>query len=61
MYDEERKAIVDYGKRLITERLISGTSGNISIFDPRKKLMIISPSGIPYCREIGRASCRERV
>ena len=34
MYDKERKAIVDYGKRLITEHLTSGTSGNISIFDP---------------------------
>ena len=48
MYDKERKAIVDFGKRLITEHLTSGTSGNISIFDPEKKLMIISPSGIPY-------------
>ena len=48
MYDKERKAIVDFGKRLITEHLTSGTSGNISIFDPGKKLMIISPSGIPY-------------
>ncbi len=48
MYDKEREAIVDFGKRLITEHLTSGTSGNISIFDPEKKLMIISPSGIPY-------------
>lgn len=48
MYTMERTAIVEYGKRLISERLTSGTSGNISIFDPESKLMIISPSGIPY-------------
>ena len=48
MYSKEREAIVAFGKRLITEKLTSGTSGNISIFDPEKELMIISPSGIPY-------------
>lgn len=48
MYSKEREAIVEFGKRLITEKLTSGTSGNISIFDPQKGLMIISPSGIPY-------------
>ena len=48
MYSKEREAIVAFGKRLITEKLTSGTSGNISIFDPENNLMIISPSGIPY-------------
>ena len=48
MYDNERQQIVDFGKEMITEHLTSGTSGNISIFDPEKKLMLISPSGMPY-------------
>lgn len=48
MYSKEKETIVDFGKRLITERLTSGTSGNISTFDPQNKRMVISPSGIPY-------------
>ena len=48
MYNEERKQIVEAGKKLITDRLTTGTSGNISIYDPEKKLMLISPSGIGY-------------
>lgn len=48
MYENEKKEIVEYGKRLITDRLTTGTSGNISIYDPEKKLMLISPSGIAY-------------
>ena len=48
MYNEERKQIVEAGKKLITDRLTTGTSGNISIYDAEKKLMLISPSGIGY-------------
>ncbi len=48
MYENEKKEIVEYGKKLITDRLTTGTSGNISIYDPEKKLMLISPSGIAY-------------
>lgn len=44
----EREQIVEYGKRLILERLTNGTSGNLSIYDPQSDHMIISPSGIPY-------------
>ena len=47
-YEKERNEIVEYGKKMITDRLTSGTSGNISIYDPEKKLMLISPSGIGY-------------
>lgn len=45
---EERIAIVEYGKRLITQQLTTGTGGNISIYDPDQGLMAISPSGIDY-------------
>ena len=48
MYENEKNEIVEYGKKLITDRLTTGTSGNISIYDPEKKLMLISPSGIAY-------------
>lgn len=45
---KEREAIVEYGKKMITEHLTSGTSGNISIFDRENGLMLISPSGVAY-------------
>lgn len=45
---EERRELIEYGKRLISTRLTRGTGGNLSIWDPRRNLMAISPSGIPY-------------
>ncbi len=44
----ERKQIVEYGKKLVTEHLTSGTGGNISVYNPETRLMAISPSGIDY-------------
>lgn len=44
----ERKQIVEYGKRLVTEHLTQGTGGNISILDPETGYIAISPSGIDY-------------
>ncbi len=48
LMEKERQAIVDYGNRLITDGLTSGTAGNISIYDPSTGYMVIGPSGIPY-------------
>lgn len=45
---KERELVVKYGERLITNRLTTGTGGNISIFNRDKGLMAISPSGIDY-------------
>ena len=45
---EERELIVEYGKKMSAARLSTGTSGNISIYDPGTGLMAISPSGIDY-------------
>lgn len=45
---EERKLIVEYGKKLITSNLTKGTGGNISIYNRKEKLMAISPSGMDY-------------
>lgn len=44
----ERQQIVEYGKKISSEKLTSGTSGNISVYDPETGLMAISPSGIDY-------------
>ncbi|PLS18509.1 fuculose phosphate aldolase [Bacillus sp. M6-12] len=45
---EEREKVVEYGKKLISSGLTKGTGGNISIFNSKKKLVAISPSGIDY-------------
>ncbi len=47
-YIKERKQIVEYGKQMITNHLTTGTGGNLSIYIPEKKVMLISPSGIDY-------------
>lgn len=48
LMQEERELIVEYGKKMSAARLSTGTSGNLSIYDPEKGLMAISPSGIDY-------------
>ena len=45
---EERKEIVEYGKKLVTSGLTKGTGGNLSVFNRRENLIAISPSGIDY-------------
>lgn len=45
---EARQELVDYGKKMFEDGLVTMTSGNISIFDPRTGYMAITPSGIPY-------------
>lgn len=45
---EERELIAEYGKKMSAARLSTGTSGNLSIYDPEKGLMAISPSGVDY-------------
>ncbi len=46
--EKERQLVVEYGKKLITSGLTSGTGGNISIYNDEEKLIAISPSGIDY-------------
>ena len=48
MYEKERALLVEYGKKMSSEGLSSGTSGNLSIYDPEKNLVLITPSGIGY-------------
>ncbi len=48
LMEQERNTIVEYGIRLISDGLTSGTAGNLSMYDPKTGYMAISPSGIPY-------------
>ena len=47
-YLEERKQLVAYGKKMLDEKLTTGTGGNLSIFIREDNVMLITPSGIPY-------------
>lgn len=47
-YLDEKKKIIELGKRLVDERLTRGTGGNLSYFDHASGIMIITPSGIDY-------------
>ncbi|RHW35732.1 L-fuculose-phosphate aldolase [Neobacillus notoginsengisoli] len=45
---EERKAVVEFGKKLIECGLTQGTGGNISLYNREAGLVAISPSGLDY-------------
>jgi L-fuculose-phosphate aldolase len=45
---EDREAIVEHCRKLITHGLTVGTGGNISVFNAEHQLMAISPSGMDY-------------
>jgi L-fuculose-phosphate aldolase len=45
---EERQALVEYGKKLLTTGLIKGTGGNLSVANAEKSLVAITPSGVAY-------------
>mgnify|MGYP000987952255 FL=1 len=45
---QERELIVEYGKKLITSGLTTGTGGNISIYNREEDLILITPSGLNY-------------
>ncbi|WP_342536808.1 L-fuculose-phosphate aldolase [Sporosarcina sp. FSL K6-3508] len=48
LLEQERKKIVEFCNKLITQGLTKGTGGNISVFNRDENLMAISPSGIEY-------------
>nr|WP_029186478.1 L-fuculose-phosphate aldolase [Streptococcus suis] len=45
---KERKELIKYGRKLVTEGLTKGTGGNLSVFNREKGLMAITPSGIDF-------------
>lgn len=48
LMQEEREKIVEFSKKLLTENLTKGTSGNISILDKKTGYIAITPSGMDY-------------
>ncbi len=48
LLQHERELVADYGRKLISDGLTVGTSGNISIYNREKDLIAISPSGMDY-------------
>ena len=48
LMEDARARIVAFGRRIATEGLAVGTSGNLSEYDPTTGLMAISPSGLGY-------------
>ena len=48
LLEKERRNIVDFGKKLVTAKLTTGTGGNLSVINRRKKQVAISPSGLDY-------------
>ena len=45
-----RQALVHYGQQLLTSGLTTGTGGNLSLLEPRRAWVAITPSGIAYDR-----------
>ena len=45
---EERQAVTDYSKKLLSTGLVKGTGGNISLTNGDKSLVAITPSGVAY-------------
>ncbi len=44
----QRELLVEYSRKMSAEGLSTGTSGNLSIYDPAEGLMAITPSGLDY-------------
>jgi L-fuculose-phosphate aldolase len=45
---EERRELIEYGKKISEQKLTRGTGGNLSLWNQKENLMAITPSGIPY-------------
>jgi L-fuculose-phosphate aldolase len=48
LLENERQLVVEYGKKLVRIGLVTGTSGNLSVCNPEKTLVAISPTGVSY-------------
>ena len=46
--EEQRKSIVEYGRKMINAQLTTGTGGNLSIYNRAEGLVAIKPSGVDY-------------
>ena len=46
--EEMRQEVFTWTKQSYNEKLMAGTSGNLSMYDPDTKIMVITPTSIPY-------------
>ena len=46
--EQLKREVLNAAKRMYREALVSGSSGNVSAFDPERQLMAITPSGVDY-------------
>ncbi len=49
MVEELKKSVCEANIGLESHGLVISTWGNVSGYDPEKELMVIKPSGVPYC------------
>ena len=45
---EMKQAVCDWAKQCYGEKLFAGTSGNLSVYDRERDLMVITPTSVPY-------------
>lgn len=45
---KERKLVVEFGRKLVTSGLTTGSGGNLSLINRRQGLVAIGPSGVDY-------------
>lgn len=45
---KERDAVLNYSKKLLSSGLVKGSGGNISLSNPEKTMMAVTPSGVAY-------------
>lgn len=48
LLQEARQQVVHYGKELLRRGLATGSFGNVSVYVPEAKVVVISPSGMDY-------------
>ncbi len=47
---DERNAVVEFGRKLITAQLTTGSGGNLSIYNRAEGLIAIKPTGVDYMK-----------
>lgn len=45
---EAREQVAHFGREMLRRKLTTGSFGNLSVFVPEAKVMVISPSGVDY-------------
>ena len=45
---EMRRAVCAWARQCYAEKLFAGTSGNLSVYDRERDLMVITPTSVPY-------------